>query len=43
MRPGLLVIPIIQVLLTIGLLVAFVLVARYAILAVIRFFRRAKK
>jgi len=39
-KPGLLIIPIIQVLLTIGILVGFVLVARQAILAVVRFFQR---
>jgi hypothetical protein len=40
MRPGLLIIPIIQVFLVIGILVGFVLVARQAVLAVMRLIQR---
>jgi hypothetical protein len=43
MKPGLLIIPILQVLLTIGIVVGFVLVARQAVLAVIRLFQRSSK
>jgi hypothetical protein len=43
MKTGLLIIPIIQVLLTIGILVGFVLIARQAVLAVLRFFQRGEK
>jgi hypothetical protein len=42
-KPALLVIPIIQALLTIGILVGFVLVARQAILAVMRYLQRGAK